>query len=184
MKEEVRHHIHEHKKHRTTDQDIKGGQVWKDLMLFSSFHVWQTKQHKHWIVNKVKTLLSLGPLQISSGLLPLRFYLEQIQKSLSLVNYHPLTTRTYDQLNEDCLKIEWQPQHSHQSSHEHKLWGWTTVKKSDAFKNAHNIHIHTGEKKLKKYKNKLHKRSFATLLANFLGRFCKIFFCVCCKSQS
>lgn len=27
------------------------------------------------------------------------------------------------------------------------------------------------EKKLKKYKNKLHKRSSASLLANFLGRF-------------
>lgn len=58
------------------------------------------------------------------------------------------------------------------------------LKKSDVFKNAHNIHIHTGEKKLKKYKNKLHKRSSASLLANFLGRFCKIFLCAASLSPS
>lgn len=50
-----------------------------------------------------------------------------------------------------------------------------------SLKNAHNIHIHTEGKKLKKYKNKLHKRSSASLLANFLGRF---FFSMCAASLS
>lgn len=48
-------------------------------------------------------------------------------------------------------------------------------------------HTHRKKKKsLKKYKNKLHKRSSASLLANVLGKFCKfiffLFFHVCAAS--
>lgn len=43
----------------------------------------------------------------------------------------------------------------------------------DVFKNAHNIHMtKEGGGKLKKYKNKLHKGSSASLRAKFMGRFC------------
>lgn len=48
----------------------------------------------------------------------------------------------------------------------------------DVFKNAHNIHMtKEGGGKLKKYKNKLHKGSSASLRAKFMGRFCN-FVCV------
>lgn len=36
----------------------------------------------------------------------------------------------------------------------------------------HTTYTKEGEKKLKKYKNKLHNRSSASLLAKFMGRFC------------
>lgn len=48
----------------------------------------------------------------------------------------------------------------------------------------HTTYTYTQEKKkLKKYKNKLHKRSSASLLANFLGKFCKVFFFFVCAAS-
>lgn len=57
------------------------------------------------------------------------------------------------------------------------------LKKLKVLKNAHKIHRQRrkGGGQLKKYKNKLHKGSSASLLAKYLGRFCNF---VCFASVS
>lgn len=165
------------------------GKVWKDLMLLYpvKIHVWQTKQHKHWVVNKVITLLSLGPLQSSLQSYNLCGSTWNKYKSLSLFHHHPLTTGTYDQTEwrivfKNIVATSTQPPNLPTNTN---YGGWTTVKKSDVLLKMHTTYTYTQEeKKLKKYKNKLHKRFSPSLLANFLGRFLQDFFSVCAASLS
>lgn len=65
-----------------------------------NFLVWQTKQHKNWVVNRVKTLLSLDPLQ--SSLQSYNLCGSTWNKYKAFLSFP--TTGTYDQLNEDFLK--------------------------------------------------------------------------------
>lgn len=142
---------------------------------------WQMEQNKHRVVNKVKTLLSLGPLQKFPSVLLTSAILLGTNTKVSLsftVCQQQHTTNSMKTFKN--IAATWR-QRTHLLTNTN-YGDEQLLKKLMFFKNAHNIHRQRrGGKKLKKYKNKLDKGSSASLLAKFLGRFCNF---VCFASGS